>query len=188
MRLSSPRVPPKERHEWSEAEQQLMQPFVDSNSDHNVFKTMLHHPDLFSRWLVFAKHILFKTELSKRDCELVILRTGHLCRAGYEWSQHEAVGRRAGLDDADINACRHGPDTPGISEADRLLLTATDELHRDKFVSDATWAGLKQHFEIKQIMDLVFAVGQYTLVSMALNTFGVQLDEGIKDTWQDLSD
>ena len=26
---------------------------------------------------------------------------------------------------------------------------------------------------------LVFAIGQYTLVSMALNTLGVQLDEGI---------
>ena len=26
-------------------------------------------------------------------------------------------------------------------------------------------------------MDLVFAVGQYTLVSMALNTFGVQLED-----------
>jgi len=28
-------------------------------------------------------------------------------------------------------------------------------------------------------MDVVFAVGQYNLVSMALNTLGVQLDEGL---------
>ena len=32
----------------------------------------------------------------------------------------------------------------------------------------------------EQLMDLVFAVGQYHLVSMALNSFGVQLDEGIQ--------
>ena len=31
----------------------------------------------------------------------------------------------------------------------------------------------------KQLLDLVFAIGQYTLVSMALNTCGVQLDDGI---------
>jgi 4-carboxymuconolactone decarboxylase len=30
------------------------------------------------------------------------------------------------------------------------------------------------------MMDLVFTVGQYNLVSMALNTFGVQLDADIK--------
>jgi hypothetical protein len=29
-------------------------------------------------------------------------------------------------------------------------------------------------------MDLVFAIGMYTLVSMALNTFGVQIEDGSK--------
>jgi hypothetical protein len=29
------------------------------------------------------------------------------------------------------------------------------------------------------MMDIVFAVGEYNLVSMALNSFGVQLDEGL---------
>ena len=29
------------------------------------------------------------------------------------------------------------------------------------------------------MMDLVFTVGEYNLVSMALNSFGVQLDEGL---------
>ena len=31
----------------------------------------------------------------------------------------------------------------------------------------------------KQMMDVVFTVGQYNLVSMALNSFGVQADEGL---------
>ena len=30
------------------------------------------------------------------------------------------------------------------------------------------------------MMDVVFTVGQYNLVSMALKSFGVQLDEGVK--------
>ena len=30
---------------------------------------------------------------------------------------------------------------------------------------------------LEQRMDIVFAVGQYNMVSMALNSFGVQLDE-----------
>ena len=29
-------------------------------------------------------------------------------------------------------------------------------------------------------MDLIFTVGQYNLVSMALNTLGVQLEEGVQ--------
>ena len=67
----------------------------------------------------------------------------------------------------------------GISEVDKLLLQATDELHNDAFITDETWTGLANHFSQEQLMDIVFTVGQYNLVSMALNSFGVQLDAGI---------
>jgi 4-carboxymuconolactone decarboxylase len=43
-------------------------------------------------------------------------------------------------------------------------------------ISDAIWKALAQRYSELQLMDLVFTVGQYTLVSMALNSFGVQLD------------
>jgi 4-carboxymuconolactone decarboxylase len=73
-----------------------------------------------------------------------------------------------------------GPDAPGWAPFDATLLRATDELHKDAFISDATWAALSQRYNTQQLMDVVFTVGQYNLVSMALNTFGVQLDKGVK--------
>ena len=42
----------------------------------------------------------------------------------------------------------------------------------------AAWTELGRHFTDKQRMDVVFTTGQYTQVSMILNTFGVQLDAG----------
>ena len=36
--------------------------------------------------------------------------------------------------------------------------------------------GLSAYYNTQQLMDIVFAIGQYNLVSMALNTLGVQLD------------
>jgi hypothetical protein len=59
------------------------------------------------------------------------------------------------------------------------LLRAVDELHDDAMIGDATWKGLSERYDTQQLMDLVFTVGQYNLVSMALNTLGVQLDDGI---------
>jgi alkylhydroperoxidase family enzyme len=67
----------------------------------------------------------------------------------------------------------------GWSTADRALLRATDELHADAFISDATWAELASTLSTQQLMDLVFTVGQYNLVSMALNSFGVQPEPGL---------
>ena len=43
-----------------------------------------------------------------------------------------------------------------------------------------TWKALSERYSTQQLMDVVFAVGQYTLVSMALNSFGVQLDPGVE--------
>jgi 4-carboxymuconolactone decarboxylase len=142
----------------------------------NIFRTLAHHPKLMKRWLVFGNHVLAHSTLAPRERELAILRVGWLCRSGYEWGQHVVIARRSGVTDAEIERLADGPDAPGWSEADRALLRAVDELHGDAFVSDATWAALVQHFSTQQILDLIFAVGQYQLVSMALNTLGVQPD------------
>ncbi len=143
-----------------------------------IFRTLARHPKLLKRWMVFGNHVLGKSTLPPRERELVILRIGWLCRAGYEWGQHAVIGQAAGLGDDEIERIADGPEAPGWSDLDRLLLRATDELHGDAFVSDATWQGLAEHYDTQRLMDLVFTVGQYNLVSMALNSFGVQPEEG----------
>lgn len=179
MRLSKPRIAPLEEHQWDDDAKDLMKPFVSQGRVYNIFKTLTNHPGLARRWMVFANHILGKSTLAVRERELLILRIGFLCQAGYEWGQHVQIARQAGMSDDEIRSAKTGPDTPGLSELDRLLLLATDELHSDAHVADATWQGLSQHLNQQQLMDVVFTVGQYNLVSMALNSFGVQLDEGL---------
>ncbi len=180
MRLSKPRIPALEPEQWDDKAAEMMAPFVNSGRSYNIFKTLAQHPDLAKRWLVFANHILGKSTLPERERELVILRIGHLCRAGYELAQHKSISRSLGMSEEEISSAQTGPDTAGIPELDRLLLQATDELHADAHIADDTWRGLSAHFSHQQMMDLVFTVGQYNLVSMALNSFGVQLDEGLE--------
>ena len=83
MRLSEPRIPALEPGEWDEEAREIMQPFVDSERDYNVFRTMMNHPDLARRWLVFAGHILVQSTLPERERELLILRIG-LQRKGFQ--------------------------------------------------------------------------------------------------------
>lgn len=179
MRLKEPRIKALSEEEWDDEAKALLKPFVDRGWVLNIFRTLANHPDLARRWMVFANHILGKSTLAVRERELVILRIGYLCQSGYEWGQHVLIAREAGMTDEEIRSCKTGPDTPGLSELDRLLLKATDELHEDAHVSDATWQALTGYLSEKQLMDLVFTVGQYNLVSMALNSFGVQADEGL---------
>src|SRR5262245_25265334 len=175
MRLDKPRVAPLA---VDEIDPELRVRFGDGPVL-NIFRTLANHPGLMKRWLVFGNHVLSKSTLPARQRELLILRIGWLCQAGYEWGQHVVIGKAAGLSDEEIARIAKGPSAPGWSAADRALLRATDELHEDAFISDATWAELAGTWSTQQLMDLVFTVGQYNLVSMALNSLGVQPEPGL---------
>ncbi len=148
----------------------------------NIFATLAHHPNLLRRWLVFASHVLAKSTLSPRDRELAILRVGVLCDAPYEFGQHHVIAQRSDITVEEIDRVKAGPDHPGWSDHERAILRAADELHHDSRISDATWTTLATTYGAEQLLDLVFAIGNYHLVSFALNSCGVELDAGIPDT------
>jgi len=175
LRLTTPRVPPLPVEELdAEIRERL-----GDGPVLNIFRTLAQHPKLMKRWLVFGNHVLGRSSLPARERELVILRIGWLCRSAYEWGQHVRIALGSGLSQAEIDRIPLGPDAAGWSELERALLLATDELHADAFISNPTWAALAGHLDTHQLMDLIFTVGQYNLVSMALNSLGVQPEPGL---------
>ena len=105
------------------------------------------------------------------------MRIGVLCRSDYEWAAHAPAGRRAGMTDADVRHVLEGP-REGSDAFDDTLLRAVDELYTDRVISDATWGRLSMRMNEQQLLDVLITTGGYHMVSMALNTFGVQLEPG----------
>ncbi len=60
------------------------------------------------------------------------------------------------------------------------MVRAVDELLADAMVADDTWATLAGALDVEQLMDLVFTVGTYDLLAMAVRSFGVVLDDDLK--------
>lgn len=177
MRLTSPRIAPLQNAEMDAEQREIVAPMGDRVL--NIFRTMIQAPKAAKGFLAWGNYVLSKkNDLPAREREIVILRIGYLCKAGYEWTQHVPIGQRAGLTDDEVARIKGGADAAGWSPADQALLRASDELHHDQFITSDTWAALKAHFSDKQCMDVVFTAGQYTQVSMILNSFGVQLDAG----------
>lgn len=178
MRLTSPRIPLVDMDRLDDDQREALKVFPGRPL--NIFRTLAHAPKALSRFLDWGNYVLSRrNSLPAREREIVILRIGWLCRSGYEFTQHRAIGLREGLSSEEIDRIKQGAEAPGWSEVDRALIRAADELHADQFISDATWADLGRSWDQKQCMDVVFTVGQYTQVSMMLNTFGVQLDDGL---------
>ena len=180
MRPTEPRLPPLEPGQWSAEQRELLAPIEQRNGRvYNVFATLARHPKLMKRWLPFANHLLFKSSLAARDRELLILRIAHLARSEYEWGQHVEIAKREGLSPAEIARVADGPGAAGWAAEDAALLRAADELWEEACLGEASWTALRRRFGEAEIMDLIFTVGGYAMLAMALNSLGVRLDEGI---------
>lgn len=185
MRLHAPRIEPVDLDRLDADQRAALAPFLDTGGGKvgggrvlNIFRTLAHAPNALTAFLGWGSYILSRRNaLSERDRELVILRTGYNCRSGYEWTQHKRIGLDSGLSENDVERIKAGPDAAGWTDIDRAMLRATDELTADHFVTDATWAALAPLGD-KCRMDLVMTVGQYTQVSMMLNSFGIQVEDG----------
>lgn len=173
------RLSPLPADQWDDAARHAVAGLLpeDRRNPHdagNLLGTLVRHPELTRAFLRFSGYLLSRSTLPPRVREQVILRVAHRRGCAYEWSHHVALGKKAGLSDAEIAAIQSGDP---IDEFDRAVLSAVDELDEKSNLSDHTWATLSERLDERQRMDLIFTIGGYTALAMALNTFGVKVEQ-----------
>lgn len=172
------RVPPLPEDEWDEAVDHALSSLPperrNPSASGNLLATLVRHPKLTRAFLRFNNHLLYGSTLPARLRELAVLRVAHLDNCEYEWRHHVRMGLEAGLTDEVIDGIQRGEAT---NELDLAILHAVAELKDKAVISDETWATLSEHLDERQRMDLVFTIGCYGALAMAINTFGVQPDQ-----------
>ncbi len=178
-RLTQPRLAPILENTWTEQQRELIQPHIrDNGAIPNLYTTLLHHPALFAPRYSFGSYIQRDSQLPAKTRELLIMRTGWLTRAEYEWAHHQPTAKAAGFSDEEIRNIAVGPDAPEWSEEYAAVLRAADELRREAFISDTTWNTLAKYYDTQQLVEIIFTVGGYTMTGLAINSFGIQIEDG----------
>ncbi len=186
------RIPPVPREEWTDAARAVFafwgEPGSwDNGSKTNLVMVLANHPALAMAYNGFGKHLLVESSLPVRPRELVVLRVSWNVRCAYEWHYHVGYAVAAGMTMEEIAAIGVGPEAPGWNDDDRAVLRAIDELWEKSRISDETWAALSMRFDRHQIMDLLFTIGQYVMLSWAIGALGVQLEDGVDQIGWDLT-
>jgi alkylhydroperoxidase family enzyme len=136
--------------------------------------------EMCRKFWALAGHFLQNNTIAARDRELLVLRTAWLNRVDYEWAHHhDSYATKAGLTVQDVSRVTQGPEAAGWAEFDRALLRAADELHANRFISDATWKALASRYNDQQLVEVVLTVGNYTLLGMYFNSLGIQVEPGL---------
>lgn len=174
--LSSPRIDRVEKP-YTAAEAAILSPRERNGEVLGVWSTCANAPRLCNAWLKFTDYLLRESSLPIRDRELLILRIGYLNQGAYEWAAHRGLALSVGISEDELKDITIGSSADSWSEWDSALLKAAEELHEAALVSEETWATLSRQYDKRQMMEVVFTVGQYNLVAMYLNSLGVQFEE-----------
>ena len=142
----------------------------------HLFTTLGQHRLLLLAFLPYSGYLLGRGKLSLRDKELVILRVGHLRNSEYELQQHRRLARSRGLDHELQARIFTGPAAEGLSDRDRVMLTAVDEFITTRDLSDDTFARLKLHLSKQQIIEFCALAGNYDAIAAILAALRVPMD------------
>lgn len=160
--------------EWPASAESLRDGFAGKL---NVYRVMAHHPDLLKAWAPLREHVVRKRAMSDQQSEVVILRTGHDLDAPYEWAHHVSRGRTVGMDDTRIASLK-GP-LEGMSDEDRILARAVDELIRNARLLPDTRAALIAEIGAEGMFDVMATVGFYSVLGFIVNSLDVPIDDDI---------
>jgi AhpD family alkylhydroperoxidase len=150
---------------------------VTGTTPPNLFLTLGRHRKLFRGWLRFAGRLMPGGTLPRRETELVILRVAQLTDCRYELEHHRRLGRRAGITDADIARLAEGPTATGWTARERMLLSAVDELHQRRDLSDAAWASVREHLDERAAIELVLLITHYEMLATTIGALRIQPDQ-----------
>jgi alkylhydroperoxidase family enzyme len=146
----------------------------------SIFRVLLRRERLAKATSDLLLSLLFGGSLDARLRELVILRIGWRTGSVYGWTQHWRVAVDLGVPEADLLAVRtEHLSATSFGDVERAVLAATDEALAGRRIGDATMAVLREHLDDDAVLELVAAIGTWSMISTVLRSLDVPLEDGV---------
>ena len=136
------------------------------------FNAFLLQPRLGSALQALGAAVRYDTGLDDRCREIAILIVAAHWRSDFEWHAHEAVGRAAGLGDAELAALREGRHAELAGRESVVARTAAALVTRGD-LDDAEYGEAVGHLGPAGLFELLTLVGYYATLALQLRVFRV---------------
>ncbi len=169
------RLSPLEPRDWDPSLRDVLAGLGQPLNVHNV---IARNPELMRSYAALREHVVRGSSLDPCHRELIILRVADRTACAYEWDHHVVRGREAGLADDEIARVRAGGGASGWSPPEALLLRAVDDMLAWKEIGRGTWEAMCEVFSDRELLDIVFTIGIYSVMSTILKTARVPHESG----------
>ena len=176
------RMPPIPADEMTEAQREIAAKYEaerGSTIGTGPWAPLLRTPEILRLMLDMRMHVRDRTLLGARLSEFAMLIAAREWTQQYVWNAHRPAAIRAGLSPEIITALAAGRRPQQMAEDEEILYDLCMELHRNKSVSDATYARALAAFKEEGIIEAVAIEGYYALIAMVMNTTRTPLRDGV---------
>jgi len=109
--------------------------------------------------------------LPARERQIAVLTAIRHWNAKYPWAAQARNSLSVGVEQSVIDAINARKEPDLSNPRDRLAYQVAKELVGNKGISDATYAAAEKAFKLEELIALVAAIGQFSMVSCTANAF-----------------
>ncbi len=143
----------------------------------NVYKLLLHSPPLAETWLDHVGAVRWKTALSGRMRELIVIRIANVNGVDYVLNQHiPTLALAEGVTLAECEALKDWKKSNMFSAAERAALAYADAMVLHTSVPDDVFEALRRHFDDRAIVELSVLIGTYLMHNRVMKALAIDLE------------
>ena len=165
------RLPPIAPEAWTEAQRREAQAMIAGPRGAVLapFIPLMRSPELMGHVQRLGEHLRYRSAIGVRLTELAILVTAHEWQQAVEWAIHAPIAEREGVAPEIIASIARGERPAALADDEAAVYDVCIELHRQRSVSDATWATAVARLGEPGVVDLIGINGYYALLAMVMN-------------------
>ncbi|MFZ6759485.1 carboxymuconolactone decarboxylase family protein [Undibacterium sp. Ji50W] len=169
-----PTIPPSQ---YTEEQKKAAEEFLATRKVpvFGPFEPLMYSPQVMTQARAMGDYLRYQSALGTTLSELVILITAREWSQDYEWYVHHPIALKAGIKPEVTAAIADGRRPVGMTEDEEIVYDFSTELHKNKRVSDRTYARAEKRFGNKGIVDLTGINAYYTLLAMQMNVAQYQI-------------
>jgi alkylhydroperoxidase family enzyme len=111
----------------------------------------------------------------------VILVVAAHWKSEFEWWAHEAIGRRVGMSDPELDALRTGSPLALDDPVEQAALDAARALVGRGDLDDAEYESVHAALGAEQLIEVTALVGYYAMLALQMRVFRITVPEPVLD-------
>ena len=136
---------------------------------------MIHVPEA-NRWATgLNDYLRNRSSLPKKIQELAMLVTAREMDFQHIWNAHAGSARSAGVPDGLVDALRDRGELKSLAPDEEAVVNLGREFFRTHKVSRGAFQAALEQFGERGVVELTLTMGNYSLLSFAINTFDTDL-------------